>query len=47
MRFSMKIMHQPVNAIQVGDVVFDTIDRVKKNPLAFGECEETLTKSKI
>ena len=41
------IKHQPLNAIRVGDKIFQTIDRIKQNPLAFRECEETPTKTKI
>ena len=36
--------HQPLNAIHVGDKIFETIDRIEKNPLAFRECEEIPTK---
>jgi plasmid stabilization system protein ParE len=41
------IKHQPVNAIKVGDAIFNTIDRIGLNPFAFKECEELPTKSKI
>ncbi len=41
------IKHQPLNAIRVGDKIFDTIDRIELNPLAFKECEEIPTKTKI
>lgn len=34
------IKHQPLNAIRVGDKIFETIDRIELNPLAFRECEE-------
>ena len=27
------INHQPLNAIRVGDAIYDTIDRIEKNPL--------------
>ena len=37
------INHQPLNAIRVGDALFETIDRIGQNPLAFRECEEILT----
>lgn len=40
-------MHEPLNAIRVGDEIFMTIDRIKKNPFAFRECEEIPTKNKI
>ncbi len=41
------IKHQPLNAIRVGDNIFETIDRIEQNPLAFRECEEIPTKTKI
>ena len=41
------IKHQPLNAIRVGDKLFETIDRIERNPLTFRECEEILTKTKI
>lgn len=41
------IKHQPINAIRVGDKIFETIGRIEQNPLAFHECEEIPTKTKI
>ena len=41
------IKHQPLNAIRVGDKIFETINRILQNPLAFKECEEIPTKTKI
>ncbi|MEN8122610.1 MAG: type II toxin-antitoxin system RelE/ParE family toxin [Bacteroidota bacterium] len=41
------IKHQPLNAIRVGDKIFETIDRIENNPLAFRECEEIPSKNKI
>lgn len=41
------INHQPLNAIRVGDTLFETIDRIGQNPFAFRECEEIPTKDKI
>jgi plasmid stabilization system protein ParE len=41
------IKHQPLAAIKVGDKIFQTIDRIEKNPLAFRECKEIPTKNKI
>lgn len=41
------IKHQPLNAIRIGDKIFDTIDRIEQNPLTFRECEEIPTKTKI
>jgi len=41
------IRHEPLNAIRVGDEIFKTLDRIKKNPLVFRECEEIPTRNKI
>ena len=41
------VNHQPISAITIGDAIFDTIERIKKNPFAFKECEEIPTKNKI
>ena len=41
------IKHQPLNAIRVGDAIFDTIDRIGQSPFAFMECKEIPTKNKI
>ncbi len=41
------IKHQPLNAIRVGDKIFETISRIERNPLAFRECEVIPTKTKI
>ena len=41
------INHQPLNAIRIGDKIFDTIDRIRQNPYIFRECEEIPTKNKI
>ena len=41
------IKHQPLNAIRVGDKIFETFDKIEKNPLSYRECEEIQTKSKI
>lgn len=41
------VSQSPVNAIKAGDAIFATIDRIGKNPLAFKECEELPTKSKM
>ena len=41
------IKHEPQSAIRVGDEIFATIDRIENNPLAFRECEEIPTKSKM
>ena len=41
------VKHQPLTAIRVGDKIFQTIDRIEKNPLAFRECWEIPTKTKM
>ena len=41
------VNQQPLNAIKVGDALFKTIDRIAFNPLAFRECEELPTKTKM
>ncbi|MGE4289203.1 MAG: type II toxin-antitoxin system RelE/ParE family toxin [Salinivirgaceae bacterium] len=41
------IKHQPLNAIRVGDKIFETINRIEQNPLAFRVCEKIPTKTKI
>lgn len=41
------INHQPLNAIRVGDAIFETIERIDQNPVAFRECEEIPTSNKI
>jgi len=41
------VSQQPLNAIKVGDALFKTIDRVALHPLAFRECEEIPTKTKM
>jgi plasmid stabilization system protein ParE len=41
------INHQPLNAIRVGDAIYNTIERIWQNPFAFRECEEMPTKNKI
>jgi plasmid stabilization system protein ParE len=41
------IKHQPINAIRAGDRIFQTIGRIEQNPLAFHECEEIPTKTKV
>jgi len=41
------VSQSPASAIKVGDAIFATIDRIGKNPLAFKECEELATKSKM
>jgi plasmid stabilization system protein ParE len=41
------LKHEPLNAIRVGDKIFETIERIKRNPLAFRACEEIPTKTKM
>ncbi len=41
------INHQPLNAIRVGDAIFETIDQIGLNPYTFRECEEIPTSNKI
>ncbi len=41
------VSQSPANAIKVGDAIFATIDRIERNPLAFKECEDLPTKSKM
>ena len=41
------IKQQPLNAIRVGDKIFETIECIENNPLAFRECEEIPTKNKM
>ena len=33
--FIAHIKHLPLNAVRVGEKIFETIDRIKQNPLAF------------
>ena len=41
------IKHEPLNAIRVGDKIFEAIGHIEQNPLAFQKCEEIPTKTKI
>ncbi|TKG91522.1 type II toxin-antitoxin system RelE/ParE family toxin [Puteibacter caeruleilacunae] len=41
------IKHQPLNAIRVGDRIFEIIEKIEQNPLGFRECEEIPTVGKI
>ncbi len=41
------VNQQPLNAVKVGDALFDVIDRITRNPLAFRECEELPTKTRM
>lgn len=40
------INQQPLNAIRVGDAIFETIHRIEQHPYSFKECELLPTKSK-
>jgi plasmid stabilization system protein ParE len=39
--------HEPLNAIRIGDSIYETIDRIEKIPSAFPECHAFPTKNKI
>ncbi len=41
------INHQPINAIKIGDAIFECFEKIGRNPHVFKECEELRTKSKI
>lgn len=41
------INQQPLNAVKVGDAIFEVIDSVQKNPTAFKECDLIPTKSRM
>ena len=41
------INQQPLNAIKVGDAIFEVIDRIAANPFAFRECEELPTQTRM
>jgi len=41
------VNQQPLNAVKIGDALFKTMDRISYNPLAFRECEELPTKTKM
>lgn len=41
------INHQPLNAIRIGEAIYDTIERISQNPFSFRECEEIPTPGKI
>ena len=43
--FIAYIQHQPLNAIKVGDMIFETIDKIELNPLVFQTCEQLPNKS--
>ena len=38
---------QPLNAVKVGDALFEMIEIIGKNPAAYKECEEIPTKTKM
>jgi plasmid stabilization system protein ParE len=41
------VNHQPLNAIKIGDAIFNTIRRIGLNPFAFRECPGLETKTKM
>jgi plasmid stabilization system protein ParE len=45
--FITYVNEQPLNAIKVGDAIFDTIDKIRKNPFVYKECEAIPTKTKL
>ncbi len=45
--FIAYVNRQLLNAVKVGDVIFDTIEKIRKNPFAYKECEAIRTKTKI
>ena len=40
------INHQPMNAIKVGEALFQSLDKIASYPFAFKECVEIPTKQK-
>jgi plasmid stabilization system protein ParE len=41
------IRHEPLNALKLGDKIFNVIDNIEKNPFSYRECEEIPTSGKI
>src|SRR5689334_22526465 len=41
------INQQPLNAAKVADAIFDAIDKIALNPLAYKECEYLPSKTKM
>lgn len=41
------IKQQPLNAIKVGDALFEMIEVIGRSPLAYKECKEIPTKTKL
>jgi plasmid stabilization system protein ParE len=41
------IMHEPLNAIHVGDEIIKTLNRIERHPFAFRECDEIPTVNKV
>jgi plasmid stabilization system protein ParE len=41
------IRQEPLNAVKVGEAIFETIDKIALNHYSFRECEEIPTKAKI
>ncbi|MBX9783526.1 MAG: type II toxin-antitoxin system RelE/ParE family toxin [Chitinophagaceae bacterium] len=41
------IKQQPYNAIKAGDALFEMCETIGRNPLAYKECKEIPTKSKM
>jgi len=38
---------EPLNAIKVGDTIFDTIEKIRKDPCAYKVCDAIPAKTKI
>src|SRR4051794_30727887 len=38
---------QPLNAIKVGNAIFEVIGKIKENPFAYKECEAIQTKTRM
>src|SRR5664279_3007904 len=45
--FIANINQQPLNAVKVTEAIFETIKKIGQNPLAYRECEQLPTKTKI
>ena len=41
------IQKQPLNAIKVGDGIFETMAKIIENPMIYSECENIPTKTKM
>lgn len=41
------IQHQPLNAVKIGDGIFQLLEKIASNPWKFKECEQLQTKTHI